>query len=453
MRRGDGDPHLAAWGSRISPGETLPRTFRGLGDVIVQQLPFRPLPSSEVFTACQLGSRLSLSSLHSSTPLSIDLSAHAVASRQLDNAIFIMASQSPTTPGQDQPASSGVAMNNYQGRESNVLWDKSVTAEYYNHSTAPRVSTNTVVARALKTQYPSLELTITPAHASPILAYAAAGHAESTPLADADVNLPSVSQRIYYPPARRLDGDQGALASIPSFGKFHYKWSGHEFIIYLIDCRDGTSAYPQVLNYYILSTSTHLADQLVLAAGHWGDDLHDEVWVFDGGNWQKSAELYASIRDASWSNVILDEEIKKTLIEDHMSFFRSRETYAGLKVPWKRGIIYYGPPGNGKTISIKATMNMLYRHEPAIPTLYVRTLTSWMGPEASVKQIFAKARQFAPCYLVLEDLDTIITDNVRSYFLNEVDGLKSNDGIFMVGSTNHLDRLDPGISVSPDLLI
>lgn len=37
---------------------------------------------------------------------------------------------------------------------------------------------------------------------------------------------------------------------------------------------------------------------------------------------------------------------------------------------------------------------------------------------------------------------------MRSYFLNEIDGLKSNDGIFIVGSTNHLERLDPGISVS-----
>ncbi len=57
------------------------------------------------------------------------------------------------------------------------------------------------------------------------------------------------------------------------------------------------------------------------------------------------------------------------------------------------------------------------------------------------------ARRQAPCYLVFEDLDTIVSDDVRSYFLNEVDGLKANDGIFMVGSTNHLDRLDPGISV------
>lgn len=38
---------------------------------------------------------------------------------------------------------------------------------------------------------------------------------------------------------------------------------------------------------------------------------------------------------------------------------------------------------------------------------------------------------------------------MRSFFLNEVDGLQSNDGILMVGSTNHLERLDPGIAKRP----
>jgi transitional endoplasmic reticulum ATPase len=71
-----------------------------------------------------------------------------------------------------------------------------------------------------------------------------------------------------------------------------------------------------------------------------------------------------------------------------------------------------------------------------------------MGPEASLGNIFQLARASAPCYLVFEDLDSIVNDRVRSYFLNEVDGLKANDGIFMIGSTNHLERLDPGISVS-----
>lgn len=108
----------------------------------------------------------------------------------------------------------------------------------------------------------------------------------------------------------------------------------------------------------------------------------------------------------------------------------------------------------GKTISIKAMMHSLYQrgkkdNKLSVPTLYVKTLANMGGPEWALRQIFAKARQVAPCYLVFEDLDSIVDDRVRSYFLNEVDGLQPNDGILMVGSTNHLDRLDPGISKRP----
>lgn len=90
----------------------------------------------------------------------------------------------------------------------------------------------------------------------------------------------------------------------------------------------------------------------------------------------------------------------------------------------------------------------LYSPNP-IPTLYVRSLTSFNGPEYSIQSIFRQARSQAPCLLVFEDLDSLVTDRVRSYFLNEVDGLESNDGILMVGSTNHLERLDPGIRKRP----
>lgn len=115
----------------------------------------------------------------------------------------------------------------------------------------------------------------------------------------------------------------------------------------------------------------------------------------------------------------------------------------------KRGIIFHGPPGNGKTVSIKAMMHSLFDRDDPVPTLYVRSLASYGGPEYSISLIFSKARQMAPCFLVFEDLDSIVSDAVRSYFLNEVDGLQNNDGIMMVGSTNHLERLDPGISKRP----
>ncbi|KAI0908819.1 ATPase [Ustulina deusta] len=324
------------------------------------------------------------------------------------------------------------------GDRTNAVW--------FEHSSAKRINTDTVVARSLAAQYPGLHLTIAPpTNGLSLVGYAATGHARCTAVpADA-----AFTWTEYVPPPRRIDGDPGALRERLVFAKFEYGWRGHDFVVYVVDGRDGTEPYGGSKNHYVLSAERAHAEALLLAAGAWANELHGEVWVFDQGYWQKNADLFRSVAGASWDNVILDAGMKKAIIEDHVSFYESRGTYARLKVPWKRGIIYHGPPGNGKTISIKATMHMLYARKQPIPTLYVRSLSSYAGPERSLMDIFQKARQFAPCYLVFEDLDSIVSDQVRSYFLNEVDGLKSNDGIFMIGSTNHLDRLDPGISKRP----
>jgi transitional endoplasmic reticulum ATPase len=86
---------------------------------------------------------------------------------------------------------------------------------------------------------------------------------------------------------------------------------------------------------------------------------------------------------------------------------------------------------------------------PSITSLYVKSFKSFMGPEYGIRQIFLRARQMAPCLLIFEDIDSLVDVTVRSYFLNEVDGLESNHGILMIGSTNHLERLDPGIAKRP----
>ena len=89
------------------------------------------------------------------------------------------------------------------------------------------------------------------------------------------------------------------------------------------------------------------------------------------------------------------------------------------------------------------------RTSPNVETLYVKTFSSYAGPEYGIRQIFLMARKMAPCLLVFEDIDSLVSPMVRSYFLNEVDGLESNHGILMIGSTNHLEQLDPGIAKRP----
>ncbi|KAL1622969.1 hypothetical protein SLS56_008507 [Neofusicoccum ribis] len=89
-------------------------------------------------------------------------------------------------------------------------------------------------------------------------------------------------------------------------------------------------------------------------------------------------------------------------------------------------------------MTVKAIIKALMSRPDPIPTLYAKTFAQrGFGPQQSVRQIFTKARQAAPCLLLFEDVDSLVKEEVRSYFLNEIDGLENNDGILMIGSTNN----------------
>ena len=107
----------------------------------------------------------------------------------------------------------------------------------------------------------------------------------------------------------------------------------------------------------------------------------------------------------------------------------------------------HGPPGNGKTISMKAIMKDT--DAKGYYPLYVKSFRSWKGEEGAMVDVFEKAREVSPCLLILEDLDSLINERNRSFFLNQLDGLESNDGILIIGTTNHLDRIDPALSTRP----
>ena len=78
-------------------------------------------------------------------------------------------------------------------------------------------------------------------------------------------------------------------------------------------------------------------------------------------------------------------------------------------------------------------MNTLSVRKNRIPTLYVKSAPS----SYSIREVWVMARRMAPCLLILEDIDTIVTERTRSYAFNEIDGLENNDGILMIASTNH----------------
>ncbi|KAI0751550.1 P-loop containing nucleoside triphosphate hydrolase protein [Daedaleopsis nitida] len=260
------------------------------------------------------------------------------------------------------------------------------------------------------------------------------------------LSLPDVITNVVFVPlARRISHIPGVLVDRISFGAFRVGWDKFDFLLYV-------AKYPYGFGYSVQHYIVHdgpeeRARSLVLAAGAWNAELHEEILVFNSGSWQKDHGLWLEVQKANWADVILKEEFKTNLQKDIYGFFESEKLYKSLAIPWKRGLIMYGPPGNGKTISMKAVMK--HCDEKGYAPLYVKSFKSWMGEEASMQVAFDKARQMAPCVLILEDLDSLINDGNRSFFLNQLDGLEGNDGLLIIGSTNHFDRLDPALNSRP----
>ena len=167
------------------------------------------------------------------------------------------------------------------------------------------------------------------------------------------------------------------------------------------------------------TTRNSVTDKLIATIGIWQKpDDEKFIYVYDGGFWQQSRNLYEQVQESEWKDVILNEEMKKTMTGLVHKFFDSKDVFKNLGVPWKRGVIFHGPAGNGKTVSIKALMRSLFeKYEDSIPSLYVKSAPqTW-----DIRNVFQMARTQAPCLLIFEDIDTIVTPNSRSCFFNEVD--------------------------------
>ena len=94
---------------------------------------------------------------------------------------------------------------------------------------------------------------------------------------------------------------------------------------------------------------------------------------------------------------------------------------------------------------VKALVNSL-----GYPCLYIKSFKTRQSSDTdNMRLAFNRVREAAPCIVVIEDLDALVDDENRSFFLNELDGFALNDGVLMIASTNHPERLDIAILERP----
>lgn len=172
----------------------------------------------------------------------------------------------------------------------------------------------------------------------------------------------------------------------------------------------------------------------------------------------------------SLSTVYLDEELKQRVIDDLQNFLTRRRWYADRGIPWRRGYLFEGPPGTGKSTLIFALASLLDK-----PVYIINPSTIWDDGA-----LMSAMNQAGSGMVVIEDADTFKVTQERarkrpqqydglnetaasaawerprpqdeegmgitlSGLLNAIDGIASAEGRILFITSNHPDVLDAAL--------
>ncbi|KAM3412680.1 hypothetical protein ACQJBY_004047 [Aegilops geniculata] len=176
-----------------------------------------------------------------------------------------------------------------------------------------------------------------------------------------------------------------------------------------------------------------------------------------GTNPSALRETLVEVPNVSWTDIGGLDGVKRELQETVQYPVEHPEKFEKFGMSPSKGVLFYGPPGCGKTLLAKAIANECQANFISIkgPEL----LTMWFGEsEANVREIFDKARQSAPCVLFFDELDSIATqrggrmgdaggaaDRVLNQLLTEMDGMNAKKTVFIIGATNRPDIIDSAL--------
>jgi len=168
-------------------------------------------------------------------------------------------------------------------------------------------------------------------------------------------------------------------------------------------------------------------------------------------------ETAIEMPNVKWEDIGGLEDVKQELRETVQYPVQHADKFEFFGMQPSKGVLFYGPPGCGKTLLAKAIASECKANFISIkgPEL----LTQWFGEsEANVRDLFDKARQAAPCVIFFDEMDSIAKarggggaggseagDRVINQILTEIDGVGARKSVFVIGATNRPDILDPAI--------
>lgn len=168
------------------------------------------------------------------------------------------------------------------------------------------------------------------------------------------------------------------------------------------------------------------------------DGQYIEVVNVENDNTKDTDVIQKKLPD---ENLVFDKKSTITEVMKDIKGFFKKETYdlyRDLDLPYKRGIILYGDPGNGKSAMIRQLIRSVHDVSKIIINPGIRNVTYILSS-------LMKALDGKKAIIIIEDIDSLINDRNRSEFLNILDGVDIKSGVLFIGTTNYPERLDPAI--------
>ncbi|WP_348519401.1 proteasome ATPase [Bifidobacterium sp. ESL0790] len=169
--------------------------------------------------------------------------------------------------------------------------------------------------------------------------------------------------------------------------------------------------------------------------------------------------------DATFADIGgLDEQIER--IKDAVELpFLHRDLFKRYDLRPPKGVLLYGPPGNGKTLIAKAVANALSAGKSSdgvfLSVKGPELLNKYVGEsERLIRLIFKRARARAaegkPVIVFIDEMDSLlrtrgsgvssdVETTIVPQFLSELDGVESLDNVMVIGASNRVDMIDPAV--------